>query len=110
MHLETPIVTRRGRNERLILQRNRSLVARFYYYSTLMQLKFSAVLELLENEFFISQSRITDLLADNTELITSLELKKTTTTDLKEAYPFMNWHYNHNRMLRNGEQMSLNLF
>ncbi|MCP1997285.1 hypothetical protein L1275_003092 [Flavobacterium sp. HSC-61S13] len=109
--LEPPVhINKRGRNERLINKRNYILVCRFYFYSTLMNLKFSAVLALLEEEFFLSQARIADLLAENSELITSLELKKASVSELKDSYPFMSWQYNHAKRCQNGGQIPLDLF
>lgn len=102
--------TKKGRNERLIQKRNQQLVARFYFYSTLMSLKFSSVLELLEDEFFLSQARITDLLAENSNLITNIELQQITINELKDSYPAMNWQYNHAKRSQSVGQISLNLF
>lgn len=104
------MIIKKGRNEKLIVKRNRKLVCRFYFYSTIMCLNFSKCLELLEDEMDLSQSRITDLLAQHSDLITSLERSNTTTQDLKSAYPFMSWHYDHGKRSRNGAQISLSLF
>lgn len=101
---------KKGRNEGLIQKRNQQLVARFYFYSTLNALKFSKVLELLESEFFISQSRIADLLAEQSEQITAIEMNSITVNDLRDTYPAMNWQYNHGKMSQNLGQISLNLF
>ncbi|MGG5507917.1 MULTISPECIES: hypothetical protein [unclassified Myroides] len=102
--------TRKGRNEGLIQKRNQQMVARFYFYSTLMALKFSTVLELLEQEFFLSQARITDLLAENAELITTVELKQISISELRDSYPSMNWQYNHAKRSQTAGQISLDLF
>lgn len=104
------MIIKKGRNEKLIEKRNRKLVCRFYFYSTLMCLNFSKCLELLEDEFDLSQSRITDLLAENSDLITAIERAKTSTQDLKSAYPFMSWHYDHGTRSQNAKQTSLALF
>lgn len=101
---------KKGRNEGLIQRRNQQLVARFYFYSTLNDLKFSRVLELLESEFFISQSRIADLLAQQSDQITAIELNSITVNDLRDTYPSMNWQYNHGKMSQRSGQISLNLF
>ena len=104
------MLIKKGRNEKLIEKRNRKLVCRFYFYSNLMSLNFSKCLELLEEELDLSQSRITDLLAANSDLITLLERSNTTLADLKTAYPFMSWHYDHGKRSQNAGQMSLALF
>ena len=104
------MIVKKGRNEKLIAKRNRKLVCRFYFYSNLMCLNFSKCLELLEDELDLSQSRITDLLAENSDQITTLERANTTLADLKAAYPFMSWQYNHEKRSRTGAQTSLALF
>ena len=106
----TVMIIKKGRNEKLIAKRNQKLVCRFYFYSNLMCLNFSKCLELLEDELDLSQSRITDLLAQHSDLITHLERANTTLADLKNAYPFMSWHYDHGKRSQSAGQMSLALF
>lgn len=89
--------------------RNEKLSARFYFYSTLVGLKFSRCLELLEMEFDISESTICDIIAENNEFISRLEHKGFTTSELKKHYPFMNWQYHPQMPFQNPNQLRLTL-
>lgn len=106
----TPLHTKKGRNETLIAGRNKLLIARFYFYSTITRLKFSTCLEILEKEFFLSQARITDLLAENSEYICYLEIEQYSTAMLRDYFPFMNWqHYHHGKTSQKSVQLFLDL-
>lgn len=89
--------------------RNEKLSARFYFYSVLIGLKFSRCLQLLEQEFDISESTICDIIADNNELISHLERKRFTASDLKKHYPFMSWQYNPPTPFQTANQLRLTL-
>lgn len=94
-----------------IQNRNYRLVARFYFYSTIIGLKFSRVIENLENEFNLSEGRICDLIAENSNIITQLETKNITTSQLRSRFPFMVWSYNpQSSSLRKTTQLPLTLF
>lgn len=73
--------------------RNEKLSARFYFYSELIGLKFSRCLQLLEREFDISESRICDIIAENSQFISHLKNSNFTTNDLKKYYPYLSWNY-----------------
>lgn len=89
--------------------RNEKLSARFYFYSVLMGLKFSVCLQNLEREFDISESTICDIIAENNEFISQLELQQITTADLKKCYPFMSWQYSHQTPFQSSYQLRLSL-
>ncbi|WP_333662276.1 hypothetical protein [Chishuiella changwenlii] len=109
MQATSTVNIKKGRNEHLIADRNKLLTARFYYYSTLNGLKFSKCLENLEKEFFISQSRIADLLAQHTDYISLLEKENYSLQTLKDYFPFMSWQYHHGKMSQTGGQLFLDL-
>lgn len=49
----------KGRNKRLIENRNRKILERYYYWTETQRLRFDdAVKQLAENEFFLSEQRI----------------------------------------------------
>lgn len=100
----------RGRNNELIQYRNRKLVARFYYYSSLLGLKFSRCLKHLVVEFDLSESRICDLISEQSEMVSEMEIKKIGIAELRSAYPFMNWQNPSSNQWRNAQQLSLDLF
>ncbi len=99
-------------NQQIRIQnRNYRLVARFYFYSTIIGLKFSRVIENLENEFNLSEGRICDLIAQHSDLLTQFETKNVTSTELKQKFPFMVWTYTPPaKRLKNPNQLSLSPF
>ncbi len=90
--------------------RNYRLVARFYFYSTIIGLKFSRVMQHLEEEFEISEGRICDLISEHSDLVNHFEYKQIKVSQLKERYPFMSWNYVPAKMLKTTTQQSLSLF
>lgn len=90
--------------------RNRRLVARFYFYSNIIGLKFSRVMQHLEAEFDISEGRICDIISDCNEWVNALEKKQISTSQLKDHYPFMTWSYAPAKRCQNANQLHLNLF
>lgn len=89
--------------------RNEKLSARFYFYSVLLGLKFSRCLNLLEQEFDISEATICDIITENNDFITRLELKKVSISELKKHYPFMNWQYHPPTPFESATQLRLAL-
>lgn len=62
----------KGRNKRLIKKRDALVASRFYYWTEVQRLRFDdAIKQLSENEFFLSESRIIQILkrADTPERI-----------------------------------------
>ena len=99
----------KGRNADLITYRNQKLAARFYFYSCIIGLKFSKCLENLTPEFDLSESRICDLLSENSDMVSHMERKGVTLQELKFQYPFMNWQFPATKS-RSAVQLSLDLF
>ena len=53
----------KGRNRELIERRNAQIVSRYYFWTEVQRLRFDdAVRHLSENEFFLSESRIIQIL------------------------------------------------
>lgn len=100
----------KGRSKQLIGNRNKKLAARFYFYSHLCSLHYEKCLELLEEELDISQSTINDLLYKYSYLVDQLVSDKVTLHELKTAFPFFNWRYDHGTRSQNAKQTCLALF
>jgi len=87
--------TNETRRERLIVRRNRRLIARYYYWSELKRLRFDDVLNLLqEEEFFIKERNIMNIINDNNSYLDSLIRNGVTSKQLKKEYPVFNWSMN----------------
>lgn len=66
---------KKGRNKRLIERRNQKIVQRYYFWTEVKRLRFDdAVKELAENEFFLSEFMIWQI------------LKKTAASNTPEVY------------------------
>ena len=103
-------IPNKGRSVYHIQRRNKRLAARFYWYSCIIGLKFSKCLELLDQEFEITESRICDLLSENAETVSQLEQNNIDVQQLKQLYPFMKWQYLPATRSQNAVQLSLDLF
>lgn len=100
----------KGRNSELIVFRNRKLAARFYWYSSLIGLRFEKCVDYLQQEFDLSQSRIEDLLRENADFVSQLEIREADVQFLRSLYPFFSWQYVPATKSRSGVQLSLDLF
>lgn len=98
------ITKTKGRSSNLIARRNKRLAARFYFYNIVIGLKFSRCLDLLEQEFDLSEARICDLLPEVADEVNELDRICASPTQLKEMYPFLSWNYTPPRSTR---QLSL---
>ena len=83
----------KGGNNELIKARNYKLIARFYWYNSIIGLKFEKCIEQLEKEFDLSLSRIADLITENVCYLSDFETKKPNEKELKKIIPFFNWNY-----------------
>lgn len=64
----------KGRNRELIERRNAQIVSRYYYWTEVQRLRFDdAVRQLSENEFFLSESRIIQILK-NAQIGTKIKI------------------------------------
>lgn len=72
-------------------RRNEKLAARFYFYNHLLCFKFERCLELLEQDFDISQATVTDILYSVSGLVDCLAEKQFTAQQLQSVFPEFNW-------------------
>lgn len=98
----------KGRDKSCIKKRNLKLIARFYYYSDIIGLKSEKCTLILENEFNIKQATISDILYDNTDVVSSFYKSKISLSNLKNSYPYLNWKYNCNKIFTDSETILKN--
>lgn len=82
---------RRGRSEALIIKRNELLISRYYYYVKVRRSQYKDALESLENELFITERRIVDVIQHNSKLLRELHEMKPDLQYFRGKYPFMRW-------------------
>jgi hypothetical protein len=82
---------RKGRNELLVDKRNELLVCRYYYYAKLEAKQYLAILSILENEFFLAQRTIVDILNKESELLYNLKSARPDVKYFRTKYPWLHW-------------------
>lgn len=98
---------KKGRNADLVTLRNQALLARYYYWSIICERRFDRVLETLSRqEFFIAESTIMRVLADQDGYLQQLVANKVTIDSLSRAFPEFNWKPN-SRISESKEQLKL---
>jgi hypothetical protein len=81
----------KGRDAQLIEARNKLLIHRYYYYAKILNLNYFKILETLENEFFIAQRTMSNILMSCDAQLFALKRQAPTVKYFKEMYPFMVW-------------------
>ncbi len=82
------ICSRRERVE----QRNRVMIARYYYWTELKRRRFDDVLKILaDREFFIDERTVSNAILDNTELFNRLLDEGADSKSLRRDYPGFDW-------------------
>ena len=82
----------KGRSSVLIIKRDRALVARYYFWTEIKRRRYDDTLAILQNqEFFISERRIENVIRESGEYLDRLLLKKAPVNDLRREYPSFNW-------------------
>jgi len=68
-------MAKRGRNKDLITLRDEKLLRRWYYWTEVERLRFDDALKVLsQQEFFISEERITAIIRENLNLIKDIPI------------------------------------
>lgn len=83
-------IPKRPRNY-FLPERNECLVHRYYYYAYLLRLSYEQCLSLLEQEFFLKEITIINLLTDQLDAINELSADEVTVSELRERFPHLVW-------------------
>lgn len=83
---------RKGRSEELLTKRNELLVCRHYYYTRIVELQYARALERLEDELYLSQRTIINIVNDNYTLLKKINAEKPEAKYFKQKFPFMVWN------------------
>lgn len=83
---------RKGRSETLKAKQNELIVCRYYYHIKIAAMQYEATLQKLENEeIFLSQRTITDILNANSNLLRNLHNTKPDLKYFRNKYPHFIW-------------------
>jgi len=81
----------KGRNTRLLAQRNACIADRYYYYGQFTQKRYETVIKILSNEFFLSELTIPDIIDGNMEYLAELRKENPHITYFAKKWPSMRW-------------------
>lgn len=71
--------------------RDEALCHRFYWHADVNKYKFEEVLKQLNNEFYLSNTRIIKVLDDNYDTLNCIQKNKPSTKELQLKYPHFTW-------------------
>lgn len=72
-------------------ERNEAVVYRFYFYATIHNLKYEQCLEQLEQEFYLTSSRIIKVLTDSNSMLNRVQHEAPTIKQLEQKFPHLVW-------------------
>lgn len=72
-------------------ERNKALIARYYFHAEINRYRYDDCIGLLESEFYLTSHRIIHILSDHTHKINDLIQEQPTCKDLAERHPHFNW-------------------
>ena len=76
-----------------LAKRNRTIAARYYYWTEIKRRRFDDVMKILSDyEFFVGERTIQNALVDQDELLHSLLEQRPTTQKLAKQFPGFEWH------------------
>lgn len=82
------IITRSDR----LAKRNRTMVARYYYWAELKRRRFDDTIKILaDNEFFIDDRTVSNILVDYDDYLRELLNTNATRAKLRDQYPGWSW-------------------
>lgn len=88
---ETDLSNRRMR----VNDRNRTLIARYYYWTEIRRRRFDDVMYILsKQEFFVEERTISNALLDLSDYLNDLYKVKKEARELKKEFPSWNWDNN----------------
>lgn len=84
-------VSRPGRNEDLVNKRDECLVDRYYYYGKFSLMRYDAILQSLQDEFFIEEFTIQKRINQNYDQLAQLKTQKPQRDFFKKKWPHLVW-------------------
>ena len=76
-----------------LAKRNRTIVARYYYWTEIKRRRFDDVMKILSDyEFFVGDRTIQNALVDQDKLLHSLLEQRPTARKLAKLFPGFEWH------------------
>jgi len=80
-----------GRSSELIAERDRCMVARYYYYGHHRKMKYEETINKLAEVFFLSPERVIRVMGQYTEMVKEMRRKRVSLSMLQEQWPDYTW-------------------
>ncbi len=74
-----------------IVQRDLALMYRFFYYYDLKTMRYESVLEILNTEFYLSETRIAQIIMQRGSVLATLKAEKADRKYLANKFPHYSW-------------------
>lgn len=83
------------RRNYLLPDRNRALTHRYYFYLMIVSAKYESILQVLEQEFFLSQTHISNVLTQEAQhtMLQQLIEQEVSVRELARLYPHLLWRF-----------------
>jgi hypothetical protein len=72
-------------------ERNKALVYRYFYWAEIHRLRYEDCLQELENEFYITTTRIITVLSQSNDIISKVTQEQPTLNELQLLFPHFTW-------------------
>ncbi|WP_028978956.1 hypothetical protein [Sporocytophaga myxococcoides] len=82
---------KKGRSSELHAKRNECLIHRYYFYGNFSDMRYTAIIEALANEFFLSTATIPDIIQDNIHILKHLKDDRPNKIFFVKKYAHLNW-------------------
>lgn len=89
-HLPTPR-QRKGRSADLHIKRNEAIADRYYFYGTILNLRYEIVMKMLADDFFISVYTIPEIITKQLAHIQRLKKEHIPVKELAKKWPRFSW-------------------
>lgn len=81
----------KGRCPELNTKRDELILMRYYFYGTYTPYRYDLILQTLSSEFFLSERRITDIIAQYAILLKGLRKEQPSIAYMRQQYPHLIW-------------------
>lgn len=93
--IRRPVDSKQSNRRLRVNDRNRTMIARYYYWTEIRRRRFDDVMHILsKQEFFVEERTISNAILDLNEYLNELYRTKKDTKELRKEYPSWNWDSN----------------
>jgi len=82
---------KKGRSAELNARRNECLVDRYFFYGKYTDKRYSNIIEILSQEFFLSTVTIPEVISENVALLAKLKKEQPSKSFFSKKWTHLNW-------------------